>query len=545
MSTTFGTPTSWHALRVSAGDGATDALEAILLDVVQPWAAHALTQGTVESWALERPSAGAAPPGLLIGLRGGAGDTLDKPLDELGALITQALAGHPAGQVAPADWPSASGLPAGYLAASTAVAVPLVRATRSRPKRLQAATGLLLAAARATGADRIGCAHWLRAYACSLTTPAETTAARDAAEAEFHRNEAEWLRRYDRADAEIGSPATGLGDWHRQLTGVWAELGRTYGAGPEDAHEPFRELAAATGRQLGLSPAEQAQAAWLISLAVLGGPREPFFADGPSAPDRRFHEDSKYVGSRLLDQRPDLVQSETAGRWQPAREEALVVLPRPELPGPHAPAFADVLLARRSGYGSYRGPVTLAELSTLLYYSAAVTDVKRMSPELSYSVRPYPSGGTRYPLQLLLYCHDITGLARGTYRYDPDAHALRLLSGADISADLRRSAPATDPRVTTPPKAGGNIDAAECPLWVFTVADLTYQRLHYGLRSYRLVLQETGHLAQNLALVATWLGKSTVGLSGYYDDAVNQLLGVDGVDSAVLYLHVVGVTQDA
>ncbi|MFC8449565.1 SagB family peptide dehydrogenase [Kitasatospora sp. NPDC057223] len=543
MSTTFATQPSWRALRVSAGADAADALEGILLDVVQPWAAQALAQGSIDAWALERP-----PAALLLGLRAPAGEEPDKALEELGTLVAQALAGRPGGQAAPCAWPATAEPAAGHLAASTAVTVPLVGATRSRPKRLQAATGLLLAAARATGADRIGCAHWLRTYAGTLTTPAETTAARDAAEAEFHRNEAEWLRRYDRTAEEIASPAAGLGDWHRRLAGLWTGLGHPHAAGPhasQDRQQAFRELAAATCRQLGLSPAEQAQAAWLLSLAVLGGPREPFFADGPAAPDRRFHEDSKYIGSRLPDQRPDLVQSETAGRWQPVRGQDVVALPQPVAPGPQAPAFADVLLARRSGYGSYRGPVTLAELSTLLHYSAAVTTEKRMGPGLSYAVRPYPSGGTRYPLQLLLYCHDVTGLARGTYRYDPHAHALQLLSDADISADLQRSAPATDPRVTTPPKAGGNIDAADCPLWVFTVADLTYQRLHYGLRSYRLVLQETGHLAQNLALVATWLGKSTVGLSGYYDDAVNQLLGVDGVDSAVLYLHVVGVTEGA
>ncbi|MFD0430962.1 SagB family peptide dehydrogenase [Streptomyces zhihengii] len=163
--------------------------------------------------------------------------------------------------------------------------------------------------------------------------------------------------------------------------------------------------------------------------------------------------------------------------------------------------------------------------------------------DASYPVRPYPSGGTRYPLRVLLHCHDVEGLGRGTYLYDPEGHALELIGDEDIRAELMRMAPATDPSVVFPPKAGGNLHVDDCPLWVFTVADLTFQRLHYGLRSYRLVLQESGHLAQNLALVATWLGKSSVGIGGFYDDTVNAALGLDGVDSSVVYVHLVGAVE--
>lgn len=99
--------------------------------------------------------------------------------------------------------------------------------------------------------------------------------------------------------------------------------------------------------------------------------------------------------------------------------------------------------------------------------------------------------------------------------------------------------PATDPRLPAT-KAGGKIDAAGCPLWLFLVADLTYQRLHYGMRSYRLVLLEGGHLAQNLSLVSTGLGLSSVGLCGFYDDALHGALGLDGVNSAVLYTYLFG-----
>ncbi|WP_425586734.1 SagB family peptide dehydrogenase [Streptomyces rameus] len=509
-------PAAWYCLAVSGGDP-----EELLVGLVRPWAEDALVAGAITGWAVDR-----TPHGLVIAVLGDG----EKPVTDLSEHLTAAVSTAPGGQVTRTDWPVADAWPEAHLTAATALAVEVIAATRSRPKRLRAAADLLLAAADTAGADPLARLRWLRAHARRQGTPAETDRGRRGAETDFHRDQAEWLRHHHRVAGELRAPGGRLATWRDTL----ARVGRT---GTDTLHR----AAELTGRQLGLSAEERAYTAWIASLAALPGPREPYFADGPDAVDRRYHEDSKYIGVRLQDQRPDLVQAETGGRHPLGPVLETVPLPEPQAP-PAGPALPEVLLARRSGYGSYRGPLTLAELSTLLHHSAAVTAVKQMSPELSYRVRPYPSGGTRYPLQLVLYCHDVTGLPRGTYRYEPDGHALELLGTEDISAELQRCAPATDPDVLTPPKAGGNVDASRCPLWILTVGDLTYQRLHYGLRSYRLVLQETGHLAQNLALTATWLGKSSVGLSGYYDDAVNQLVGVDGIGSAVLYLHVIGVT---
>ncbi|MFJ7246793.1 SagB family peptide dehydrogenase [Kitasatospora sp. NPDC098652] len=301
--------------------------------------------------------------------------------------------------------------------------------------------------------------------------------------------------------------------------GTWRAVGSTVARGPE-------RLRAAVG---------------LLSAAA-AGPREPYFADGPAAPDRRYHEESNFVEARMTDQRPGSSRDAPGARAEFGPVLATVPLPDPGLAGPAgtAASFTEVLLARRTGYGRYRGPFGLAELSALLHHAAGITAVRRPGPDTVQQVRAYPSGGARYPLQLLLYCHGIEGLERGLYRYEPQAHTLEQLDTADLSGRLRRCAPATDPDEP----GGGAIDAEHCPLWVFTVGDLSYQRSQYGLRSYRLVLQESGHLAQNLALVATWLGKTSIGLAGYFDEAVNHLIGVDGVNSAVLYLHLFGAAGD-
>jgi SagB-type dehydrogenase family enzyme len=68
-------------------------------------------------------------------------------------------------------------------------------------------------------------------------------------------------------------------------------------------------------------------------------------------------------------------------------------------------------------------------------------------------------------------------------------------------------------------------------------------RFKYGLRGYRFVLLEAGHVAQNILLAAAALGLAAVPLGGFYDRRVDELLGVNGVDESALYLLCVGLPE--
>jgi nitroreductase len=51
---------------------------------------------------------------------------------------------------------------------------------------------------------------------------------------------------------------------------------------------------------------------------------------------------------------------------------------------------------------------------------------------------------------------------------------------------------------------------------------------------------EAGHLAQNVLLCAAGLGLSALPVGGFYDRSVDELLSLDGVDEAVVYLVCLG-----
>lgn len=545
----------WRGLHVSVPGGAAR-LEGLLLETVEPWMTRAVAAGGLSSWFLNRPCGGSGDGPVELRLR--LCDAGDDDVADLSSRITAALGTAPetiAEQPFEPDLdrfggPYGMDVAVAHFAASTRAAVHAIRATRSPAKRLRAAGRLLLASVRATGYEWSGAVRLLREYACRVdAAPVEIGRRRAAAEAAYLRSGDEWQHFHEQAVAALSQPATTAGAWHRWEAETWATLVELHASGRLDAspESVLRSLIRATHNRLGLTAGDEAYLAWLLSMPIAApGARAGFFADGPDAVDRRMHEQGKYFVTPFEDQRPDMLGAPTTGRQDLGRPQATVPLPLPTGPQVSAPSFEAVLLARRSAYGRYTGPFTVDELGTLLYYAAAETVEKAVpGTDRTLRLRTYPSGGGRYPLRLVLYCHDVEGLRRGTYLYDPAAHALELLNTWDIGAELAQLGPATDPRVPTPPKAGGKVDATDCPLWIFVVADLTYQRLHYGLKSYRLVMMESGHLGQNLSLVATWLGKSCVGLVGYFDDAASQAVGVDGVNSAVVYVYLAGVVEPA
>ena len=78
-------------------------------------------------------------------------------------------------------------------------------------------------------------------------------------------------------------------------------------------------------------------------------------------------------------------------------------------------------------------PITLTELSQFLEGTARVlsrSDTKLDLDEGGHTVRPYPSAGAAYELELYLAVNRCEGLARGFYHYDAGAHALAPISVA-------------------------------------------------------------------------------------------------------------------
>lgn len=178
---------------------------------------------------------------------------------------------------------------------------------------------------------------------------------------------------------------------------------------------------------------------------------------------------------------------------------------------------------RRSRRGFSDRPLSLAELSDLLYLTAGETDHR----DPQWPFRAFPSSGALYPTETYVGARAVSGLEPGMYHYQPARHALALVRRGDLSASLMRAA--IDQEMVRSAAA------------VFVLTSLFDRaRFKYQDRSYRYALIEAGHAGQNLYLGAEALGLGCCAIGAFFDDDVNALVGVDGMREATVYLLAVG-----
>jgi SagB-type dehydrogenase family enzyme len=182
-----------------------------------------------------------------------------------------------------------------------------------------------------------------------------------------------------------------------------------------------------------------------------------------------------------------------------ARAQGATTLAPIKLPAPRATSEVSVeqaLKARRSLRSFAATPLTLAEVSQLLWAAQGVTDERGR--------RTAPSAGALYPLELYLVAGNVTGLLSGVYRYRPAGHELVLVAAGDRRAEVAAAC-----------RQGW---VAEAPASVAFTAVNTRTAKKYADRSVRYVPIEVGAAAENLALQAVALGLGTT-VVGAYDDA--------------------------
>ena len=168
-------------------------------------------------------------------------------------------------------------------------------------------------------------------------------------------------------------------------------------------------------------------------------------------------------------------------------------------------------------------PITLAELSRFLDAAARVLSEFKtpLDPEggglaLTYTMRPYPSAGAGYELELYLAVDACEGLPRGFYHYDAGGHALvpievrahefeALLKGAELA-----------------------MGAPAAPQILFTIA-ARFGRISwkYSSIAYGLILKDVGALIQTFYLMATDMGLGGCAIGSINIELFAKMTGIE------------------
>jgi SagB-type dehydrogenase family enzyme len=187
-------------------------------------------------------------------------------------------------------------------------------------------------------------------------------------------------------------------------------------------------------------------------------------------------------------------------------------------------ALRQAIESRRSLRTYAAFPLSLDELSFLLWCTQGV----KPESTAKATLRTVPSAGARHAFETMLLINRVEGLEPGLYQYDAAGHGLIAWeSPADISARLTEAC-ANQSMVT---------DSAVSFLWV---ADRTRMAWRYGERGLRYLFLDAGHVCQNLHLAAESIAAGACAVGAFFDDDLNELLGLDGEDRFVVYMACVG-----
>ncbi len=178
-------------------------------------------------------------------------------------------------------------------------------------------------------------------------------------------------------------------------------------------------------------------------------------------------------------------------------------------------------LERRRSLRDYADrALSLEALSRLLWAAQGITAER-------FELRAAPSAGALYPIETYPVVHKVADVEPGIYHYAVREHALEVLETGGFQGPLTQA---------------GLYQAFLGQANVCFVLSAIFQRTRwrYRERAYRYVLLEAGHIAQNLYLEATSMGLGACAVGAFRDDELNDLVGLDGVDEAALYIISVG-----
>ncbi|MFB0505186.1 MAG: SagB/ThcOx family dehydrogenase [Thermodesulfobacteriota bacterium] len=182
----------------------------------------------------------------------------------------------------------------------------------------------------------------------------------------------------------------------------------------------------------------------------------------------------------------------------------------------------EVMTRRRSARDFLPTAISFEELSQLIWSTQGITGIA-----YGFRLRIVPSAGALYPIETYIVINRVVDLTPGSYHFNVKENQLEQLAEGDFNVNIAASA--LDQSMAK--------EAAAVFVWTAVVERTKWK---YRERGYRYLYLDAGHIGQNLYLAATSLGLGCCTIGAFYDDEVNQLIGVDGKKETVLYLGAVG-----
>ncbi len=181
--------------------------------------------------------------------------------------------------------------------------------------------------------------------------------------------------------------------------------------------------------------------------------------------------------------------------------------------------------ARRSRRQFSDAYLSMEELTFLLW----ATQGKRSHGKEPAHFRTVPSAGARHSFETYLFINRVEKLPMGLYRYLPLSNELVLHYETDSSFKKK----------LTNSVFGQHFVANGAVVFVWTTVPYRME-WRYLEAAHRVILLDAGHVCQNLYLACESIEAGTCAIAAYDQEAMDELLQIDGEKHFTIYLAPVG-----
>jgi SagB-type dehydrogenase family enzyme len=191
----------------------------------------------------------------------------------------------------------------------------------------------------------------------------------------------------------------------------------------------------------------------------------------------------------------------------------------------HHSHLENIINNRRSKRQYDNKPITLNQLSYLLWSTQGITATKGNS-----NLRAVASAGNCHCFNTYIIPNMVEGLDKGLYLFNSVSNSLGLVKSGDLSTELTSAC--LNQKMTS--------ECAVCFVWTAVTPKMTNR---YGLRGYRYMFIDAGHVGAHLQLACEDVGLGSCNIAAYMDDMIAELLGLETDKELPVYIGVAGWTK--
>ena len=136
-----------------------------------------------------------------------------------------------------------------------------------------------------------------------------------------------------------------------------------------------------------------------------------------------------------------------------------------------------------------------------------------------------------YPIETYIAANNVEELKEDIYHYNIKNHLLEEIKLGNFGDKLAYAA--LDQEMCA--------DASVVFIWTAVVRRSKWK---YSQRAYRYIYLDAGHIAENFALAAASVNCVSCHVGAFFDDEINSILDIDGVEESSICLSVVGHPKD-